>query len=130
MLAKQDFKTKFFAKNLIFKTEDNVPVVELQEKKYGENNFVFASLKSKKKEVGSGVGPGSGFISQRYGFADTDPHPHQKVTDLQQWKGRNGSLLKKLCAVLPSFFDPDWIRIKSGQWIRFRIRGGKNDPQR
>jgi serine/threonine protein kinase len=32
--------------------------------------------------------------------------------------------------------DPDWIRIKSGQWIRIRIRNpdriqeGKNDPQK
>ncbi len=24
--------------------------------------------------------------------------------------------------------DPDWIRIKSGQWIR--IQEGKNDPQK
>ncbi len=59
-----------------------------KKKKYGENNFDFASFKSLKKEVGSGVGPGSGFISQRYGSADTDPDPHPKVKDLQHRKGR------------------------------------------
>jgi hypothetical protein len=37
----------------------------------GKSNF-FASLKSLKKGVGSGVG--SGFISQRYRSADPDPH--------------------------------------------------------
>jgi hypothetical protein len=26
--------------------------------------------------------------------------------------------------------DPDWIWIQSGQWIRIRIQGGKNDPQK
>ncbi len=67
-------------------TEDNVPLVKLQEKKYGTNFFLARSLK---KEVGSGVGFGSGFIRQRYGSADPDPDPHQKVTDLQRWKGRN-----------------------------------------
>jgi hypothetical protein len=41
-----------------------------------ENYFLFASLKSMKKEVGSGVGSGS--ISQRY---DPDRDPHQNVTD-------------------------------------------------
>jgi hypothetical protein len=44
-------------------------------KKYEEKNLLFASLKSKKKEVGSG----SGSISQRYGSGD--PDPHQNVTD-------------------------------------------------
>jgi hypothetical protein len=43
-------------------------------------NF-FASLKILKKGVGSGVGAGSGCISQRYGSAD--PFPHQNVTDPQ-----------------------------------------------
>jgi hypothetical protein len=51
-----------------------------------KNNF-FASLKSMKKGVGSGVGSGSGagFISQRYGFLDPDPDPHQNITDPQHW---------------------------------------------
>jgi hypothetical protein len=39
------------------------------------NNF-FASLKSLKKRVGSRVGSGSGYISQRYGSGDRDPDPH------------------------------------------------------
>jgi hypothetical protein len=39
--------------------------------------FLFESLKSMKKGVGSGVG--SGNISQRCGTAD--PDPHQNVTD-------------------------------------------------
>jgi hypothetical protein len=39
------------------------------------NKLFFASLKSLKKGVGSG------FISQRYGSADPDPHQH--VTDPQ-----------------------------------------------
>jgi hypothetical protein len=47
-------------------------------KKY-EEKFLFASLKTMKKGVGSGAG--SGFISQRYGSGD--PDPHQNVTDLQ-----------------------------------------------
>jgi hypothetical protein len=42
----------------------------------GKQNF-YASLKSLKKEVGSGVGSGSGYSSQRYGSAD--PDPHQKI---------------------------------------------------
>ncbi len=48
-----------------------------KKKIYGEKNFVFASLKSLKKEVGSRVGSGS--IGQKYGSAD--PDPHQKVKD-------------------------------------------------
>jgi hypothetical protein len=43
----------------------------------------FASLKSIKKGVGSGVG--SGYISQRYGSGDPDPHPHHNVTDPQHF---------------------------------------------
>ncbi len=33
--------------------------------------------------MGSGVGSGAGFISQKYGSAD--PDPHQNVTDVQHW---------------------------------------------
>jgi hypothetical protein len=36
-----------------------------------------------KKGVGTGVGSGSGSISQRYGSEDTNPDPHQNVTDPQ-----------------------------------------------
>ncbi len=43
--------------------------------------FVFASLKSIKKGVGSRVGSGSGSISQRYGSGN--PDPRQNVTDPQ-----------------------------------------------
>jgi hypothetical protein len=65
------------AKNLIFKTEDDVPVGKLKEKNM---NFVFLLLSNPlKKVVGSGVGSGS--ISQRYGYGD--PDPHQNVTDPQ-----------------------------------------------
>ncbi len=48
-----------------------------------KNIFFFASLKSRKKGVGSVVGSGS--ISQRHGSGDpdTDPDPHQHVTDTQ-----------------------------------------------
>jgi hypothetical protein len=43
-------------------------VGKLKEKKYEEEkNIFFASLKSMKKGVRSGVGSGSGSISQRYG---------------------------------------------------------------
>jgi hypothetical protein len=43
-------------------------------KKYEEKKiFFFASLKSMKKEVGSGIVSGS--ISQRYGSGDPDPDP-------------------------------------------------------
>jgi hypothetical protein len=43
------------------------------------SDFFFSSLKSLKKGVGSGVGSGSEFISQRYG--SEDPDPNQNVTD-------------------------------------------------
>jgi hypothetical protein len=33
-----------------------------------EKKYFFASLESLKKEVGSGVGSGSGSINQRYGY--------------------------------------------------------------
>jgi hypothetical protein len=45
------------------------------------DKLFFASLKSLKKGVGYGVGAGSGFIIQRYGSGD--PNPHQHVTDPQ-----------------------------------------------
>jgi hypothetical protein len=47
-----------------------------------KKNF-FASLKSMKKGVGSGVRSGSGSISQKYGSWDPDPDPQQNVTDPQ-----------------------------------------------
>jgi hypothetical protein len=48
-----------------------------------KKNYFFASLKSLKKEVGSGFGFES--ISQRYGSADPDldSDPHQNATDPQ-----------------------------------------------
>jgi hypothetical protein len=46
-------------------------------KKYEENKYFFASLKSMKKEVGSGS------ISQRYGSGDPDPHQNVTVPDPQ-----------------------------------------------
>ncbi len=51
-------------------------------KKYEENNFSFAALKSLKTGVVSGVGSRSGSLSLRYGSGD--PDPHQNVTDPQQ----------------------------------------------
>ncbi len=49
-------------------------------KKLYEKNEFFASLKSLKKGVGTGVvsgaGSGSVSISQRYGSADPDPDQH------------------------------------------------------
>ncbi len=59
------------AKNLIFKTEDNVPAGKLN-KNMNKNNF-FAVLKS----LTNGVRSGS--VGQRCGSAD--PDPHQNVTD-------------------------------------------------
>jgi hypothetical protein len=53
-------------------------------KKYGKNMkkiSFFASLKSMKKGVGSGVGSGS--ISHRYGSGD--PDPRQNFTDPEHW---------------------------------------------
>ncbi len=88
MLAKQDFNKKFLGKIKFLRLKIMCLWLSYKQKKCVENNFVFASLKSLKKEVGSRIGPGSGFISQRYGSTDTDPDPHQKVTDLQHWKGR------------------------------------------
>jgi hypothetical protein len=49
----------------------------LQEKNMKKKKYFFASLKSLKKGIGSGVGSRS--ISQRYGSTDQDPH--QNVTD-------------------------------------------------
>ncbi len=49
-------------------------------KKNKEKKYLFASLKSIKKGVESGVGSGS--INQNYGSGDPDPNPHQNVTDL------------------------------------------------
>jgi hypothetical protein len=50
----------------------------------------FASLKSMRKEVGSGAGSGagSGSINQRYGSGD--PDPHQYATDPQHCESRSG----------------------------------------
>ncbi len=49
--------------------------------------FFFASLKSLKKGVVSGVGSvsGAGSISQGCGSADPEPDPHQNFTDPQHW---------------------------------------------
>ncbi len=58
------------------KTEDDVPVDRSKEKNM-KKIFLFASFKSMRKEVGSG------YISQRYGSGD--PDPHQNVTDPQHW---------------------------------------------
>jgi hypothetical protein len=44
-----------------------------------KNMIFFASLKSLKNGVGSGVGAGSGSIIQRCGSGD--PDPYQNVTD-------------------------------------------------
>jgi hypothetical protein len=50
-----------------------------------EKKYFFASLKSVKKVVGSGVRSGSGSISQRHGSGDPDPDTHQNVTYPQHW---------------------------------------------
>jgi hypothetical protein len=56
------------------------------EKKPWKKIIYFATLKSMKKRVGSGSGPGYGSISQRYGSGDPDLDPHQNVTDPQHCK--------------------------------------------
>jgi hypothetical protein len=56
-----------------------MPAGTVSYKKKNMKIFFFASLKSLKKGVGSGVRSGS--ISQRYGPAD--PDSHQNVTDPQ-----------------------------------------------
>jgi hypothetical protein len=48
-----------------------------------KTNYLFASLRSLKKGVGSGLGSGS--IIQRCRSANLDPDPHQNVTDPQHW---------------------------------------------
>jgi hypothetical protein len=53
-------------------------VGKLKEKKYEDKKLLFASLKSMKKGVGSGVGPGSGSISQRYG---SEPHKISRISN-------------------------------------------------
>ncbi len=56
--------------------------VSYEKKIWQKTTNFFASLKSLKYEVVSGVGSGSGFISLRYGSKKPDP---QDVTDPQQW---------------------------------------------
>jgi hypothetical protein len=62
-----------------------VPVGKLWEKRWKKLNLFFASLKSMKKRVRSGVGSGartgSWSISERLGSGD--PDSHQNVTDPQ-----------------------------------------------
>jgi len=58
-----------------------VPVDKLKEKNMKKKNIFFASLKSIKKVVGSGVGSAS--ISQRYGSA---PKCHESPTLLYTYK--------------------------------------------
>jgi hypothetical protein len=55
-----------------------------------KTNIFFASLKSMKKEIGSGS------IRQRYGSGD--PDPHQNFTDPQHWikLGRGVAMLGKI----------------------------------
>jgi hypothetical protein len=55
-LQKMKFWRTNFSKNNIFKTADNVPAGTVSYKKIWQ---IFASLKSLKKGVGSGVGSGS-----------------------------------------------------------------------
>ncbi len=74
MLARIKFQHKISAKNLIFKTEDNVYAGKLKEKK---NECILKVIED--QGVGSEVGSGS--VRQRYG--STDPDPHQNMTDPQ-----------------------------------------------
>ncbi len=64
---------------------------------------------------------------QRYGSEDPDPHPdpYQNVTEPQHWFPRRSATVGRLQPVFR-------IRIRSGQWIRIRIRirMGQNDPQK
>jgi hypothetical protein len=65
--------------------------------------YFFASFKSLKKAVGSGVGSGS--ISLRYG--SEDPDPHQNVTDLP-------TLLLSTIGVCQAFTDFYLKKVKAG----------------
>ena len=66
--------TQNFSKKIEFEIEEMCLRVSYK-KKYEENFFFLASLKSLRKVVGSGVGSGS--VSQRYGSA---PKCHKSPT--------------------------------------------------
>ncbi len=90
-------------------------------KKIWEKNIFFPSLKSLKKEVGSGVGSevGSGSISQRYRSADPDSDPHQKVMDPQHWKKSLNNFSRNLCRTRhKSYPDPDHLKGQSSAIFR------------
>ncbi len=85
----------------------------IRRRKIWKTNFVFASLKSMKTGVVSGVGSRS--ISHRYGSGD--PGPHQNVTDLQHWFASSpspqskGIRIYKFSAAVPmSGCGLSWIR--------------------
>jgi hypothetical protein len=85
----------------------------------------FASLKSLKKWVGSGVGSGSevrsgaGSISQRYG--SENPDPHQNVTDPQHCPQKT--------LVLPPLHNDKLSCIRSGAGsISYRYGSADPDP--
>jgi hypothetical protein len=65
-----------------------------------KKNLFWASLKSLKKGVGSGVesGSGAGSISHRY--RSEDPDPHQNVTDPQHWLRDIDGWIIKTCLKL------------------------------
>jgi hypothetical protein len=56
-------------------------------KKIWKKIFFFASLKSLKKGVGSGVGSRSGSISQRYGSPDPDQHQNVEQDQIEELEG-------------------------------------------
>ncbi len=74
--AKQCCKIKF-EHNILAKKFIKLKIMCLwvsYKKNMKKKKILFASLKSLKKGVRSGVGSGSRSISQRYGSADPDPH--------------------------------------------------------
>jgi hypothetical protein len=100
MLEKHNFNTKFYQKLKKKKKKFYQEIKFLlkimclwlsYKKKIWGKKYIFSSLKSLKKEVGSGVGS----ISQRYG--SVDPDQHQKVTDPQHWYFLN--VKKEYCSL-------------------------------
>ncbi len=94
-------------------------------KKKIEKNYFFASIKSLKKGVGSGVGSGS--ISQRYGSAD--PDPHQNVTDPQHWKIYSLFILPVLYEQISSTVSLISAAKINLPWQYPRESGGQNAAQ-
>jgi hypothetical protein len=76
----------------------------------------FTSLKSLKKEVGSGVV--SGCISHRYGSGDPDPHKYVMVPQHCLPGSRSASIISLLIPILSKIRDQRGVGLRSGSGYR------------